>query len=205
MCARFGVSRMTARQAVQVLANEGLLERRRGSGTFVATQRVLRTLGSPLSFTESMRRRGMSASSMLIERGEVQPSEDERAALSLGPRERGYLLERLRLADGTPMAIERVVMPVAIAMSMPEDVESGSLHSAFERVGRVPTRADARVTARRPSARERRLLGLTTSGVVLSEHRTIFDQDGRPLERTETCYAAQRYSFEAVLYRNDDR
>ena len=55
LCERFDVSRMTARQAVTLLANEHLLERKRGSGTFVSARRVPRALGSPLSFSESMR------------------------------------------------------------------------------------------------------------------------------------------------------
>src|SRR3954466_1880961 len=59
LCLRFSVSRMTARQAVQLLANEGLLVRRRGEGTFIAARTVPRILGSPLSFTENMRRRGL--------------------------------------------------------------------------------------------------------------------------------------------------
>src|SRR5918998_493342 len=59
LCERFGVSRMTARHAVQQLVTQGLVYRRRGQGTFVAERPVPRLLGSPLSFTESMRRRGL--------------------------------------------------------------------------------------------------------------------------------------------------
>ena len=65
LCERFHVSRMTVRQAVQLLANERLLVRRRGQGTFTAPRVVARLLGSPLSFTESMRRRGLRASSRI--------------------------------------------------------------------------------------------------------------------------------------------
>jgi GntR family transcriptional regulator len=58
LCAQFGVSRMTARQAVDLLLAEHLVVRHRGQGTFVADRPVPRLLGSPLSFTASMRRRG---------------------------------------------------------------------------------------------------------------------------------------------------
>lgn len=199
LCARFGVSRMTARQAVQLLANDGLIDRKRGAGTFVRAHPVLRDLGSPLSFSGSMRARGMTASSETLEWGEVEPDPDEQTALGLEKGAMGYVLERLRLADGTPMAIERVVMPRDLALSLGDDFRGGSLHEAFRGVGRIPTEAHAEVSARRATSRERDLLGLPPSGIVISERRTIFDQDGRALERTETRYAAGRYTFRAIL------
>lgn len=201
LCQRFDVSRMTARQAVQLVAGDGLIDRRRGAGTFVRSQPVLRDLGSPLSFSESMRKRGMTASSRILKWGEVRPSDEEVAALGLADGENAQVLERLRMADGTPMAIERVVMPIDLARSIEGDLESGSLHAAFERAGRYPTEALAEVSARHPTKRQRELLQLSVSGVVLCEQRTISDQDGEPLERTETFYASSRYSFRAVLVR----
>ena len=199
LCARFEVSRMTARQAVQLVASEGTIERRRGAGTFVRDQPVPRDLGSPLSFTGSMKARGMTAASQAISKGLIHPNEDEQSTLGIGPAETAYVLERLRLADGKPMALERVVMPRQLAASLPEGFETGSLHAAFRSIGRQPTEAHAEVTARRATKRERDLLGLPPSGIVISERRTIFDHDGNPLERTETKYAASRYSFRAIL------
>lgn len=199
LCDRFDVSRMTARQAVQLVSNEGLIERRRGAGTFVRAHPVPRVLGSPLSFSGSMRARGMTASSETLKWGEVMPDDDERSSLGLGVDEPGYVLERLRLADGTPMAIERVVMPAGLAAELGEGFQDGSLHEAFRAIGRIPTEAHADVSARKATKRERDLLGLPGSGIIISERRTIYDQDGSALERTETRYAASRYSFRAIL------
>lgn len=204
LCERFGVSRMTARQAVQILVNDDLVVRRRGAGTFVSARRVPRLLGSPLSFTESMRRRGMQASSKLLVRKQIDPSDEERDALGLRRSERAYLLERLRLADNTPMAIERAVMPLGLIESLEGDIETRSLHLAFEAAGHIPSKALAEVTARRGTKRERDLLKLTSSsGVLLCEDRVIWDQDDMALEKTVTCYVADRYSFEALLYRQE--
>lgn len=204
LCERFEVSRMTARQAVQVVANEGLVERKRGAGTFVRARPVQRDLGSPLSFSENMRARGMAPSSETLAWGPVTPTEDERSALGLEHGEQAYALERLRLADGTPMAIERVVMPRDLALSLDDDFKEGSLHEAFQRVGRIPTQSHAEVTAHRATKRQRELLGLPSSGIVICERRTIFDQDHVPLERTVTCYASSRFSFRAVLVREQN-
>lgn len=205
LCERFAVSRMTARQAVQLVANDGLIERRRGAGTFVRAHPVPRDLGSPLSFSGSMRARGMTASSETLEWGEVEPDEDERSALGLEKGEDGYVLKRLRLADGTPMAIERVVMPRELALALGDDFQSGSLHDAFRSVGRIPTEAHAEVSARRATKKERELLGLPPSGIIISETRTIYDQEDRPLERTETRYAASRYTFRAILRQSEEK
>lgn len=199
LCDRFDVSRMTARQAMQVVANEGLIERRRGAGTFVRDHPVPRDLGSPLSFTGSMHARGMTASSETLEWGETEPDSDERSALDLDDDDSAYVLERLRLADGTPMAIERAVMPADLALALGDGFQGGSLHDAFRQIGRVPTEAHADVSARKATKRDRELLGLASTGIIISERRTIYDQEGIPLERTETRYAASRYSFRAVL------
>jgi GntR family transcriptional regulator len=203
LCRRFGVSRMTARGAVEKLAAEGLLYRRRGQGTFVAARRVPRLLGSPLSFTESMRRRGLTTSSQIVEatRGEPEPADVE--ALKLNGGDLVVIIERLRLADGVPMALERAVLVPDLAAVLDTDLEGTSLHGTMERLGRIPTRAQAWVTARPADARELKLLRLDPPGVLLCERRVITDQDGMPLEHTETRYAAERYVFEAVLYRDD--
>ena len=203
LCDRFEVSRMTARHAVQLLVTEGLVYRRRGQGTFVAAHRVHRLLGSALSFTESMRRRGLKASSLLLEFGRTDPSPEDVKALDIGAGDRPVLLERLRLADGVPMAIERAVITPHCADVLAENLERESLHTVFERLGHVPTRALAKVSARGATSRERDLLDLPASGVLLCERRVISDQDEMPLEHTETRYAAERYEFDVVLYASE--
>jgi GntR family transcriptional regulator len=203
LCERFQVSRMTARQAVTLLENEDLLERKRGSGTFVAARRVSRSLGSPLSFSENMRIRGMKPSSRVVRAGPVDLSPEAAEALGIDIASPAIVLERLRLADGIPMAIERAVIPADDSGLLDEDLTSESLHEIFERRGRVPSRALAEVGARTATKRERDLLEMPAHGVILTEVRTIFDQDGAPLEHTSTFYVAERYAFTAVLYRDE--
>jgi GntR family transcriptional regulator len=202
LCERFSVSRMTARHAVDVLVNEDLVIRRRGRGTFVNSRPVPRLLGSPLSFTESMRRRGLQASSRLLTRERASPSVEDVRALELQSDDTVLVLERLRLADGVPMAIERAVIHPDVASQLPDDETLTSLHAAFEAIGRVPTKALATVSARTVTGREAAILELPKNGVVLCERRIITDHEGRPLEHTETRYAATRYQFEAILHRD---
>lgn len=194
LCERFDVSRMTARHAVQLLVNEGLVHRERGKGTFVSARR---TLGSPMSFTASMRERGMDVDSDVIESGEVTTTVEEADALRLEADSKTVVLTRLRRAGGIPMAIERAVLHPDVAEAA--DNARGSLHSAFEKLGRTPTHALSRVTARLATERERSLLGMTDDAVVVCERQLTTDPLGRPLEVTETVYAAERYEFEAVI------
>jgi len=141
----------------------------------------------------------METSSRTLTWGEVVPSRDESEALRLEPGETAHALERLRLADGTPMAIERVVMPSSLAVTLREGFQRGSLHDAFRACGRQPAEAHAEVSARAATKRERELLELPRGGIIITERRTIYDTDGEPLERTQTHYAAARYSFRAIL------
>ena len=202
LCARFGVSRMTARQAVDLLLAEHLVVRHRGQGTFVADRPVPRLLGSPLSFTTSMRRRGRKVSSRLLAAGLMAPEPADAVALRLAEDADVVVVERLRMADGVPMAIERAALVPELAQLLERDLAVGSLHAAMEELGHRPTISHAQVTARLADARERRLLGLDEAGVLLSERRVIEDQDGVPVEHTETRYAAERYVFEVVEHRD---
>jgi GntR family transcriptional regulator len=199
LCQEFDVSRMTARQAVQLLVNEHLVERRRGRGTFVAPRRVPRALGSPLSFTESMRQRGLTASSRPIESRVATANDTEAQALGLDQGDPIFVIERVRLANGMPMAIERVALPTSVAAAIDTSLESGSLHRAFEASDMVPSKAHADVSARLSTDWEQEQLEIGPNTVVLTEERTIFDQENRVLEHTVTLYAADRYSFSAVL------
>lgn len=196
---RFGVSRMTARQAMQRLASENLVERHRGAGSFIAPQPMHRHSGPLMSFTDDMRRRGRVASSRLLT-GELRPPTNAEASdLGLGVGERLISLVRLRMADGQPMAIERTVLTPDVASVLSCDLENGSLHQALRDLGREPTTAQCRISARPSSPDEMQLLALPSQGAVLQEQRVIADQDDRPLERTITLYAADRYVIDAVF------
>src|SRR5690606_34265018 len=95
-------SRMTARQAVQNLAAEGLVRRQRGSGTFIAPRPMHRHSGPLMSFTADMHRRGMRASSELLSAELREANSLESGALRLDPGSRIVSIVRLRLADDLP-------------------------------------------------------------------------------------------------------
>lgn len=196
---QFGVSRMTARQAIQNLAAEGLVRRRRGSGTFIAEKPLHRHSGPLMSYTLDMRRRGLIPSSRLVAAELREPSEVEADALKLGTRTRLVCIQRVRLADGTPMAFDTACLTPACASVLAQDLEGGSLHAALREMGRQPTGAQSWISARLAIAKEARLLEIPAKSPVLVERRIISDQDGDPLEFTISVFNAARYVIDATF------
>jgi len=199
LAARYRVSRMTARQAVQNLAAEGLVQRRRGAGTFVAPRPIHRQEGALMSFTEDMRRRGMKASSRLLEAGLRPATTADLEALRLPDGARVVAISRLRLADDVPLAIEHAALAAECAGVLADDLETGSLHESLVARGRVPSVSRSWIRARLATAVESRLLEIPRRSALLVERRIIYDTGELPLEHTQTAYNADTYAIDAVF------
>jgi GntR family transcriptional regulator len=198
LCEEFGVSRMTARNAVQRLVQEGIVYRVPGRGTFVAEPPVHRQAGNLLSFTEEMRRRGRVPSSRVLDRAVREPRPSEASRLQLGPDDLVIALRRLRLADAEPMAIEEAIFPAARVATLLEsaDLEHRSLHDTLVQGGHVPTMGRARLGAAAAGPDDAAFLNVPEGSPLLVEKRVIHDQDGRPLELCESRYAGDRYGLD---------
>jgi GntR family transcriptional regulator len=194
LCEEFGVSRMTARAAVQRLVQDGLVYRVPGRGTFVAAARANRTAGHVLSFSDEMRRKGRVPSSRVIERRHRQATDVEERRL--GVRE-VVVLRRVRLADGRPLVLERAVFPAdRVSGALEGDLEHESLFETLATVGLVPTRGTAALAAEPATAEDARLLRVRKGAPLLVERRLINDQNGKPLELTESRYVGSRYGID---------
>ena len=202
LCERFGVSRMTARQGVQRLADANLVYRVPGQGTFVADQSVHRRLGVLRSFSEDMRTRGLAPHSRVLEAGQRTAEADEQNALRIPAGDPVIVIRRLRLGDGVPMAVERVVLPQYCAAVMNEDLESGSLHDALVRINRAPALARGHIEPQSAGESDAELLEIEVGTPMLVERRTVFDEHELPIEFTETRYSPSRYVFDVELARD---
>jgi GntR family transcriptional regulator len=194
LCEEFGVSRMTARAAVQRLVQDGLVYRVPGRGTFVAAPRANRTAGHILSFSDEMRRKGRVATSRVIERQRRPATEAE--LRRLGVRD-VVVLRRVRLADGKPLALERAVFPAdRVSDALDADLERASLFDSLVTAGLVPTSGSAALTAEAATTEDARLLRVRKGAPLLVERRLIHDQHGKPLEWTESRYVGSRYGID---------
>ena len=194
LCEEFGVSRMTARAAVQRLVQDGLVYRVPGRGTFVAASRANRTAAHILSFSDEMRRQGRTPSSRVIERRRRRANPEEERRLGVSEI---VVLRRVRLADGKPVAVERATFPADyVGDALDGDLERQSLFQTLVAAGLVPTTGSAALAAEAASAEDARLLRVRKGAPLLVERRLIHDQDGKPLEWTESRYVGSRYGID---------
>jgi DNA-binding GntR family transcriptional regulator len=194
LCEEFGVSRMTARGAVQRLVQEGLIYRVPGRGTFVAPARANRTASHILSFSDEMRRKGRSPSSRVLQKRRRPASDAERDRLG---GDEVVALRRVRFADGDPVAVETAVFPAdRVAPLLHGDLEGTSLFATLAGAGLVPTAGRASLAAEAATADDARVLGVKRGAPLLVERRLIHDQNGAPLEWTESRYVGSRYGLD---------
>lgn len=205
LCTEFGVSRMTARNAMGRLAEDGLVVRDPGRGSFVAEPPSHRRADSLMSFSREIRRQGRVPTSRLLDRHVRDVTTREALDLRLSPGDPVVSLRRIRLADGQPIAIEHAVLHGRTAAAlMAADLAGGSLHETLMDAGFVPTKGQATLWAEAASEEDAGLLAVRPGDPLLVERRVILDQRGRPLERTESRYAADRYALD-VGFSVEDR
>jgi GntR family transcriptional regulator len=197
LCAEFGVSRMTARGAVQRLVQEGLVYRVPGRGTFVAEAGAHRSAARILSFSDEMRRRGRVPSSRIVENRTRAATDEERERLGA---DEVVVLRRVRVADDEPIALETAIFAAArVGGLLGGDLERASLFETLARAGVVPTAGRAAISAEAATAEDARLLDVRRGDPLLVERRLIRDQAGDPLEWTESRYVGSRYGLDVAF------
>jgi GntR family transcriptional regulator len=193
LCERFGVSRMTVRQAVDALVVDGLLEREQGRGTFVAPTKMDLEVRLA-SFGEDMRRRGMEPSSRVLVAEEIAASPDIADALELLPGELVFYLHRVRYADGVPMAIEQTWLPSRLAPGLFDAGAPDSIYGELRRRGLDPDWGEDTVSATEVDARDAELLGMRTGRALLCLTRRTFAGEIE-CSYSRSSYRADRYEL----------
>lgn len=198
----FQVSRMTARQALQLLATDGFISARVGKGTFVLKPRIDQELRLLTSFTEDIRQRGMTPRSKIVSAALNHADQDAAANLKVSEGAEIVLLSRVRLADGDPIAWEICHVNHRLCPGILErhDFSRESLYQALrDEYGLRLLWADQLISARMPSRDERDALELDTKTPVLSLTRVTYTDYDQPIEYVRSVYRCDRYQLRTVL------
>lgn len=201
LMARYGVSRATIRQALGRLIADGLLEVRRGLGTFVRVRTVEHALGGFYTFSREIERHGMTPGTRVLGVG-VEPA-DERvaAALHLAPGSAVVTLARLRLADDQPVVAETSYLPAARFPGLERhDFDRVRLYDTLTgSYGVRPVRAHEAFEPVLLSASEAELLGREPGDPALRVERTAYDVDGAIVEYCRSTVRSDRYRYSVEL------
>jgi GntR family transcriptional regulator len=197
------VSRVTVRKAVQSLARDGFVVQRHGSGTTVARQveRVEQSLSRLTSFSEDMARRSMTGRSKWLQRGIFPVSPAEMMALGLGADAEVARVDRLRLANDIPLAIERAAISTHY-LPNPQLVEQ-SLYETLAERGHRPVRAIQRISAVNMRMEDAMLLDISEGSAGLNIERISYSAQDAAIEFTRSIYRGDAYDFVAELKNGD--
>ena len=206
----YDVARMTARQAIQELRSEGRVVAEQGRGVFVRLPAPVRRLASDrfarrhreagqAAFLAETAKAGLTPKVDEIEVSRGQAPENIRERLRLQADEEVVIRSRRYLADGVPIETAISYIPARLAEGtriMEHDTGPGGIYARIEDAGYLLDHFVEEVSARMPSADERRRLRLSPGTPVLTVLRTTYVTDGRPVEVCDTVKAAPAYVLE---------
>jgi GntR family transcriptional regulator len=200
----YEISRMTVRQAINSLVNEGLLYRKKGSGTFVSNKKIEQPLQGLTSFTEDMKKRGMVPTSELVHFEIVPATSFIADELRISEYAPVYEIKRIRLADGEPMALETNYLSANLVKGLTEEIVNASIYAYIEEnLNLRIAHADQMIESIKASSEDAKLLKIKKDHPMLYIQRNTFLQDGTPLELVKSHYRGDRYKFFIKMNRFD--
>ncbi|HXJ96685.1 MAG TPA: GntR family transcriptional regulator [Terriglobia bacterium] len=198
---RFGVSRMTVRNAVNDLAVEGLLVRHQGRGTFVQELKLTHDLNMITSWTEQLVALGYKARTSDLDVAVTDPPARVGHELRLSPGERVFVVRRVRMALDQPITLMVNYLPESLVPDLSEKFSLGeSLYKTIEEEYKlVPARAVDRVESRAATDSEAKRLRIEHWAPVLCVTRVSYLSDERPLEVAVAISRGDRYQYRVEL------
>jgi GntR family transcriptional regulator len=200
---QYGLSRMTVRQSVMDLVKEGFLYREQGKGTFVARPKITQQLSKLTSFTEDMQARAQRTTAKVLKQEMWAADEATAEILRIKPGQLIFRVQRLRLTDGAPLALETAYINfIGCEKLLEEDLEHNSLYHLLEtKFGVPPLEADQELEAGIAHEEEARLLQVVVRSPVLLLRRTTYTERNQPFEYATAVYRGDKYRFYTHLSR----
>jgi DNA-binding GntR family transcriptional regulator len=195
---QLGLSRPTMRRAIAYLVDRGLVVRKRGLGTQIAHAKVRRQVGLT-SLYDDLAKTSRSPRTEVLS-FVVEPASDALAVeLGIGEGTDVYVFERLRYAEGEPLALMRNHVPASLLRLSADDLQAHGLYELLRNAGVSLKIAKQSIGARAATTAEARVLGEARRAPVLTMTRSVYDDQGRAVEHGRHIYRASRYSFDLTL------
>ncbi|WP_446813675.1 GntR family transcriptional regulator [Streptococcus macedonicus] len=191
----YEVSRMTLRQAITLLVEEGILERRVGSGTYVASHRVQEKMRGTTSFTEIVRSQGKTPSSQLISYQRKLANETEIQQLQLKATDTVVRMERVRFVDNVPLVFEVASIPEKLIQSFNQEDITEHFFQTLTDNGYEIGKSQQTIYAKNASERVANYLKVPKNHAVLALTQVSYFTDGRPFEYVHSQYVGDRFEF----------
>ena len=196
----FSVSRITVRQALDGLTQDGYIYKIQGKGSFVSSHKTDMQLNHLIGFSDEMRSLGLEPSTRLVEQQLIPAGKVVADALGIAEQQKVYYLVRLRCADGIPMAVEHLHMPFFRFPGLEAADFSGSLYRSLrEKYACETAKAVQRIQAGAATGREAHLLEIKAGAPVLRICRTTYEANGSAFEYVESVYRGDKYVFNVTL------
>ena len=194
-----GLSRPTMRRALEELVDKGLLVRKRGYGTEVANTRVHRRV-ELTGLYDDLDAAGQSPTTEVLKLDPARVNAAAAAAIGADASTPLVYVERLRLAEGRPLAVMHNWLPPTYADVSKDQLVGDGLYRILRSRGVQPQVAKQRITARSASQREARLLKIRRGQPLIAMQRTAYDADGQAIEFGDHVYRADGYAIEVTVF-----
>ncbi|WP_026294890.1 GntR family transcriptional regulator [Sediminispirochaeta bajacaliforniensis] len=200
---KFGVSRMTARNAVTELVNEGYLVRKQGYGTYVQKPRIENTQEKFHGFKSDMEAKGFTVFSRILESRQITAPDFVASALELEQGTMVFWLKRLRFANNEPIVIHESYVPTECCPDLlNHDFEKESLYTLFTTTyKKIIETAVEHLEATAADAETAALLAIEKKAPILFIDRTSYLKENIPFEYSRSWYRGDRYMFDVTLQR----
>jgi GntR family transcriptional regulator len=200
---RYAVSRTTVRQTIQNLIRRGLIEIRRGKGTFVLQPKITQELTQLSGFVEDMQSLGRNASARLLDKQTVPASESVARQLSIATGTPVVRIQRVRLADNSPLSFDETWLPWEIGERILEnDLETEPIFSLLEQKYDTPlVEAEYRLEAVSADTTVARALGIVAGSPIFLIERTSYTTGHQPVDYEKLYYRGDQVRFVTRLAR----
>lgn len=197
MMTAFGVSRITIRQALRDLHNEGLVFSAQGKGTFVSKPKAVQNVQRLEGFGEAMAAQGYEASARVLSIQQLKAPKAVAAALDLQAGDEAIEVKRVRYLNRSPVCIENSYFPMDVGRQMFSLDLSGDIFPMLENLFGIPLGgADISLDAILADDEAQQYLNLKTGEAILRVERLTHNRDGRPIDFEYLCYRGDSFKYQ---------